>query len=312
MDAKYRSEIENSCLKRRLLIVDNVPAIEDILDKESQRLGRLQNLKEDGRLDFGDTVSSDELRELFPQICKEVDTFLGIQESGVPNCRYYHLFRPGLMTTPILVLYTLSALQVTSALTSFSTDQNPDTNHLLGHLFSAGAGATLFYTAAAFHAIVKKPRYDTLSQKINLERVARTELIPAAGHEYTHHIQWRNGIRSNRKHDIFMEGHAQGVEKQLADNYREREDNEAFLYVTSSRTVNEFKSAYLWMCKKLGLKPRESLLETKTSRDRAERRRSIHREPSSHALGNALFSIYEALKGRGIYKQMIHGEFQFA
>ena len=42
MDANYRLEIENPQMKRRLVVVDNVPAIEDLLDRESQRLEQLQ------------------------------------------------------------------------------------------------------------------------------------------------------------------------------------------------------------------------------------------------------------------------------
>jgi len=305
MDADYRSEIENPQMKRRLLAEDNVPAIEDLLDKESQRLGRLQKLKEEGRLDFGDTVSPDELRELFPQICKEVDSFLGIQDGEVPNCRYYNLFRPGLMTTPILGVYIVSALQEACALASLATGH-------LDYCQTFQIGAMLNAQAAlSAHLLAKQSCY-AASKSITLERVARTDLIPTAGHEYTHHIQFKKGLRYS-KHTIFSEGQARGVQKQLADDYHEREDNEAFLYRSSDRTVGELKSAYLWMCRKLGQQPRKSLLKTKSSRDRDESvDRLIRREPSPHALGNALFSIYEALNGRGMYKQMIHGEFQFA
>lgn len=302
------SEIENLNMKRRLLVVDNILAIEDLLDRESQRLERLQKLKGRDRLYIDDKVSPEELRELFPQICTKVDNFLGVQNGEVPTFGYYNLLKPGLMTTPILLGYTLSAVQIANALIHIFTHQNVGISHWL----CLGVGAMLFELTGVSHSLVKSNGYNQLFKKITLKRVARTDLIPAAGHEYTHRIQHKNNIFKD-KHEIFMEGHARGVEKQLADDYCEREDNEAFLYGISDINVGELKSAYLWMCEKLGQKPREILLKTKTSRDSDESLyRSNNMEPTPHAIGNSLFSIYESLKGRKIYNHMIHGDFQFA
>ncbi len=296
-------EIEDPNMERRLLRPENISILEDLLDKEAQRLERLQKLKENDKLNLGDKVSPDELTELVPQICTEVDRFLEI-DGNVPKFGYYNLFRSPL----ILGLYTLSALEVAGAATLMVADQNPEINPL----FFAGMGAMQFGLAALLHAINKDSSYTPSSKTIILERSPRTVLIPIAGHEYTHYVQHREGIKDGG-YNIFQEGHARGVQKQVSEEYMEREDNEAFLYDVLNSTVGEFKSAYVWMCKNLGQQPKESLLKTKTSRDSDESaHRLVWRSPTQHAIGNALFSIYEALQGRQIYKHMIHGNFKFS
>lgn len=293
-------------MKKRLLVEDNIPAIEDLLDKESQRLEKLKVLKKNKKLNLGDKVSAKELEELFPNICKEVDEFLGIQEGKVPKFEYFDLMKPGLKTTPLLSLYVLSTLFTAGNLIYFFASQNSD----ISYLQDAAVGAMFFSFAKVLHSL-ETSNYNLGSQKITLEKLPRTKLITTAGHEYTHSVQDINGLAS-KKYSIFVEGHAIGVEKYLAEKYKEREDNEAFLYGIMESTVGEFKSAYQWMCKNLGKTPKKSLLKIKTIKDDYEGlKRLIFRNPSSHAIGNALFSIYEAKHGKNIYKEIIHGNFQF-
>ena len=307
MNANYKLQIENACMERRLLNIDNIGAIEELLDRESQRLERLQKLKKDNKLNRGDKVSPGELKGLFPQICTEVDDFLGVQDGEVPKFGYYNLLRPGLMTTPVLAMYAISAVQVVSAVTCLITEQNPD----LSNFMNAGIGAMQFACAALFHSVMKNPGYNRLLKRVTLQNVARTDLIPSAGHEYAHHVQRREGLKDDM-YSIFKEGHARGVEKHIAQDYQQREDNNAFLYDVLNSTVGEFKSAYIWICQKFGHQPKASLLKTKTSTDIDERvNRLLDKTPTPHAIGNALFSIYEAREGRGIYNDMIHGNFQF-
>jgi len=129
MNTDYQSQIENDHMKRRLLMVDHIPAIEDLLDKESQRLKRLQRLKKSDRLTLGDKVAAEELTELCPQICTEVNDFLGIQDGEVPTFEYFNLFRRGAIPRAILALYVLSASLIVDPLVTLVTDQNLDPSH---------------------------------------------------------------------------------------------------------------------------------------------------------------------------------------
>ncbi len=300
----YLSQISNTNLKRLLLREENIVVLEDLLDTEAQRLERLQKRHENDKLNLGERVSPDELTEVFPRICTEVDDFLGIQESDMPTFGYFNLLKDG---KSILALYILSPLQVACAVTSMITEQNPEYNPL----FFAGMGAMQFVMAVNLHSDNNRSSYLSTSTTITLERTPRTVLIPSAAHEYTHHLQHRKGLKEG-KYSIFKEGHARGIERYISKLYREREDNEAFLYDFLNETTSEMKNAYLWMCRNLRKPVKECLLRTKTSRDFDEGAwRFVFRQPTHHAIGNTLFSIYQAQQGNHIYRDMIHGRFRF-
>ena len=111
---------------------------------------------------------------------------------------------------------------------------------------------------------------------------------------------------------IFLEGHAIGTHKQHVALRCEKEDNEAYLYNRAQYNVSELRSAYLCLCSDLEIKPRRSLLQNNLINTlRKDKELMIVKNASSHSIGNALFSIYEAIHGKDIYRQMIHGEFVF-
>ena len=62
---------------------------------------------------------------------------------------------------------------------------------------------------------------------------------------------------------IFKEGHARRHRKKISDSYNEEKDNEEFLYKISEINIDELKSTYLWISKKLWKQPNKSLLKTK-------------------------------------------------
>ena len=138
---------------------------------------------------------------------------------------------------------------------------------------------------------------------IELVEAPRSSFIPVTAHEYAHHLQQIKRLLF-RQYFTFLEGHARGVERTIAEQYREKEDNEAFLWDISNKTVEELKLAYQWACASLGEKPKKSLGKTRTQYG------GFFTKQDPHTLGNALFRLYEAIHGKDIYRQAIHGEFQ--
>ena len=312
MDSKYKTQIEDSHIERKLLRVDNLSILEELLNRDSQRLEKLQKLKKDNKLDIGKKITTKELKELFPKICTEVDDFLGIQSKGIPKFGYFNLFDLKSASRMNLIEYTSSILQIAIAETLFMIKSDA---YITNFLFSlvGGKGVYNFLKAKESHSKMKNGTYYIeLYKEILLEKIQRIRLIPVAGHEYAHHIQHSGGLRDD-KYLVFREGHARGVQRHLSEDYREREDNEAFLYKILDSNVGEFKSAYVWICEQLGKSIRSSLLKTKTNRDSAELNNLYTKgKPTPHAIGNSLFSIYEALYGKQIYNHLIHGNFKFS
>ena len=299
---EYKTAIENNHLKELLLRRENLPVLEEVLVTESNEVARLNALKERKQLDFGAPISPEELDEVAATVYDEVNTFLDVKPKDSPACIY-----PSLFTLPekdlrniILALYGVAfpLLEVPAIATL-------DIPCAIAGLAALGVGAIV-------QTALKQPRYIPRLQKIVLKKRPITELLPTIGHEYAHHIHHSLAGLSCQNYDIFKEGHARGVERYIANFQAVKDNNEVFLLEISDWTVGELKSAYLWLCRTQKIQPTKSLLQPKSCRDLEEMlSRFYEKQPTPHAIGNALFLIYEAQYGRDIYRQAIHGEFQF-
>jgi len=305
MDEKYLSQIENEYMKERILRKENISAIEYILNRDSQQFERLKQVKVKNKLDFGKKIKNKELSAFSLEICSEVDYFLGISSEEIPKIEYFKLFRLNFFNFILLSSYGESSLMIANSLTSLLINKN------LQGLILLAIGSGSFIATNLLHNSKKQSRYYPESEKINLKKIKRNVLIPTLGHEYVHHIQNINGLRGEN-YSIFEEGHSRGVEKHLAKVYKEKEDNEAFIFNSLDKLVGESKSVYIWMCEKFNKSVNKNLLKSKSSRDYCEKVfRRFKKIPTPHAIGNSLFSIYEENSGEEIYKNMIHGNFNF-
>lgn len=319
MNNKPTAQIENKNIRALLLKKENVPLLEDLLDQKTQRFKPIQKLKNEGRLNFGNFVDAEELNELFPKIKGEVDSFLGTPSVDMPKFGYWSVLKPAILTVPLFVGYATSLNMGIRSMFSIFTEPNFDIN-TMSALGALGAASIFFYTFIKLHLSTKCDEYNIRFKSITVQKNKRACLIPTAGHEYAHHIQQRTIFKQTplkhnlEKYSSFQEGQARGIEHYLSETYREREDNEAFLYNVLNTTVAEMKSAYIWMCEETGSPIRKSLLKIKSSIDYIEDRRKerINREPAPHTIGNSLFSIYAAKDGNRIYRDMIHSNFKFS
>jgi hypothetical protein len=301
MDSDYKAKIKDEPLKKLLLQKENIPRLEDILNRDSQEFERLRKLEEGGKLDFGGTIPSNKLGEVVPPVFSDVDNFLGISQEKTPKYGYFSLIKPG-FGTAILAAYALHAYKTVELVNDIASGQFYGAEDILGTFLIISGIAQ----AVLCHNLLSSTSFNSVSKGITLERWPRNKLIPAVGHEYAHFVQGSSGLGlSKLDSTVFKEGHARGVQKYLSGLYQEREDNEAFLYDVLKMSVPEFRDTYKWMCRKLGQKPNESLLKRKDVWDKGG-------TPSEHAIGNTLFSIYENDLGDGIYSQMVKGEFNFS
>ncbi|MDP2909268.1 MAG: hypothetical protein Q8N77_05670 [Nanoarchaeota archaeon] len=154
-------------------------------------------------------------------------------------------------------------------------------------------------------------QYCDKAKIVYLENEERTLLIPALGHEYTHHIQTMIYPKIMREYDYrymaFCEGHARSMQRYIAERYRQKEDNEAFLYDITEMTTGEMKSLYKRVCLKKWAMPNKGLIKIKTRMDRLEIASKIldFGRPSEYAAGNTYFLVQETKNGKGVHKDMI-------
>lgn len=306
--------------RQALLKPELVPLLEDLLDSSSSSLRELQNLKERNMLDLGRKVSSRNIEAILSEVKKDVDSFLDVKDISKPSLASYSffpqhasLFWPYLFDAGCLASLSLALLHPGSSFQHLLVGLN-------AMLLASGAAITALLQS---HAIASHNLYWIDLKEIQLRRVQRINFTNILVHEYTHHVLHAGGIPlslfSNLsalgedaylESRILTEGHARGVSRWLAAMYREREDNPAFLYLPLNYTVGELKSVYIWMCHHLGLQGYSSLFSTRTEVDKVESD-SWHESgmPTPHAFGSAVFLLFEAEYGSGLYKSIVNNRF---
>ncbi len=272
-------QIEN--LRERLLDKNNLPILEDLLNKEIQRRNWLKELKSKGALDFGPKYSRKELPVVLAQVKADVDKFLGTSHVDMPRSDYFTFFSiHGLPPGGFLV----------GAGNAFSNQET----------ITVGVELLIyaFLTAGCMYILFSEPRYNQLSKKITLRRQKRSDIIPVFAHEYSHYLQQRYVFPGLVSDHATKEGHSRGVERFIADLYKDRTGNLAFVYGSNKRHVGDLGEMYKWLCRKHGLQPKIKI-------------RKLGLFASEHAIGTTAFYIQEALQGDKIFRQILDGTFKF-
>lgn len=310
------NQFKNENLGRLLLDKENILPLEELLHSESEKLRKLQKLEHEGRLDFGRELASKEFYDLIPQVKGDVDEFLGVEGSGNPIVSYSSYDA----TLRDYISSFLSAFSNRVYCKGLVKGLQKNDSGILRTGLAIGLAVPAYITRFGLLGLCLSTGtningYSPIIECINIIRENKQSLIQSIGHEYSHYLQ--DVFLSERcilkeKYNVFIEGHARGVQRYLADLYREREDNEVFLYECSDWVVGELKSAYKWICQMSGKSPKSNLVATESSIDKTEIYHCLIKKiPTIHALGNTLFSLYEAKRGNRIYRDMLQGDFTF-
>jgi len=293
----YLVQIQNKNLLELFYNKKNVEPLEELLNSAAKDLEKLK--KSENNLDFGENHKEKDLVSLLDEIKTDVDDFLDIKGITKPDCEYPKMFRPRHYNECSRMFFKLSFFPGLIGLASIPIAGFDFFSFTL--IMSTPFLWTFGLPMALMEKLITESHYHPAADLIIMEKSKKAITIPILAHEYTHHVQDQIWVGADYEDtSIFMEGQAIGVQRHISNLYRKKEDNEAFMYHISKRNVYEFRSSYKAMCKKLKIEPKKSLLDEK---------KFIFSSP--HMFGNSLFSIYEAEKGPGIYKEMINGDFKF-
>jgi hypothetical protein len=291
----YREDYVSSLdVEASLLDNSHIDTVETLIDLESQELERLQRLD----LDFGPKLRKKDLKEVFEQVKSEVHTLLDVDRDDckleVINPYRFDSITPGLIAAATAVCGTACYYKGEGLLPVI----------IAGGL---GLGIAAIDKFIDIRETKHSPRYLLFTNQIKMRAgTERVKAIVSLAHEYAHHIQSHNDVHMDYFCDDIIEGHARGVERSIALVHAEAEDNPAFLYGITERTVSELRAAYKWMCNELNLSPRESLFRVKSSDDEIDIAALDNcGVPTPHSVGNTLFRIYDARHGDNIYKFML-------
>ena len=123
-------------------------------------------------------------------------------------------------------------------------------------------------------------------------------------HEYTHHLQTQILPKVGRRKDrIFAEGHAINVSLLLAPP-QEKESMTDYCLLGLIKTYN-------WLAPQFSRTPLPFPEELYLHECNSKNTVFIKGKPCVHELGSALFTVLESCEGPGIYKAMLHGEYDW-
>ena len=304
-NTRFLEWIEDSNMIELLNDHRNLPLLEEVLAQESRQLHHLQNLKDQGRLDFGEPTPKRELSDRLIGVAADVNSFLGVDTLDMPSIRYIPAVpvvgKVGFGVTIGLGLAAYFFGEATIAEGITSAEANEAAGYFFGSLLLLPAGLGLM---ALGEPGEKGNHY--VCRTLYLKREPRAESIISTAHEFTHHAL-RDTVFADcfpDKHSSFQEGTGRGVERHIARKYALKENNEAFLYGITEVTVQELKLAYQWISARHGTKPNEKLL--------GEQFKSTPGRLSYHQIGNAIFSMYEFMLGPQFYRNAVQGTFDFS
>lgn len=248
---------------------DNIPILEEILTKEEEYYNNnLRYLK----LKFGKKVPKKHLDETLEEVKSYVDEFLGISPGLVKTCKvsypgflndnYFYTLERVKKKHPLkkeLKYSTIASIIAATNMATLSIMQG--TINPMQIMISAGiASMPLAFRMIRNNWITYTKRYEGSyhrlpkgKEEIFTTKTARESLIPVLAHEYAHHcknslVDLNNYCIDNNplKHsfDAFDEGLAMGVEKHIAQTYRENEGNMTFEYDSYAHEIEKLARTY--------------------------------------------------------------------
>lgn len=295
-------KLHKKVFDQSLLNQKYIEPLESLINEYSKELRDLTSQP----LDFGRSYRPNELGEVFPEVKEFTTKFLDVNARD-PKYSFYSVFNFDTPLSWIAVGYgAYGALNMIMGLAA-------------GNPSMITSGMMFLVWAWLFKRFDSGSCYLPGKQKISLDKMPETILRPVFAHEYTHHLQHLTHDEGNpssfRGYSAFIEGHARGVQRAASHHFREKHDNESYLWSITDTDVGELKSVYQWVCKKTKREPNKKLMTVaKSCRDTDEtikRYMPFSFQPTAHAIGNSLFLMAEKKHGTGIYKRAMKGDFNF-
>ncbi len=281
---------------------DSVSVLEGILEIEHGNLSVLHCLLNSSQLEFGGAVSREELPGLLDEVRPDVEAFLGEHTSRSCGIKFKDASEYQKMVSDALKKYMLPLTVSGACIVAASWIFDPSLSSSLGWGCSAAVTGLIAGNLLQFPRFVRTvkqvcsiPTYEYAKNTIGLIQEPSKCLVATIAHEYAHHVQ-NCIVPLNKGLIAFNEGISRGVERYVADKYSGDGDF-AYLYGATENTVLDLARCYDFVCRNTGRKPLFLL-------DRKLRKRKI----DDHALGTSFFYIKEALNGRQVYADALHGK----
>jgi hypothetical protein len=312
-----KSMVEILCSSR-----ENVELLENILNGFSDSEPQFQR---DANGDDPDKVLDDEeLSTTIKDVFAEVDSFLGVAGIETPDTGYFSNSRSIRLHRGELISY---AIMMGISAPLYAVAWQPDVSTVLTKMLSVPTAFIFMYGLGSiigfskFH-LNKKPIssiYHPANDTIDILKGPESEVVPAIGHEYDHHILDAKLHLGDMEEEyqtdawgIAGEGHARGVQRHIANYYAERLGKPHLMLPTEEFVKGELSAAYVWLCEKHSMRMNADALWIRNNFFNSEMLfAGKSGKVSRYAYGNTFFFLAENKLGKGIYADFVKGDFGF-
>lgn len=305
VDSIYFDTITNEFLEDKLMRIDNIQVLEHLLNLSISDSMKFNHFRKTDKFNLGKKVKENDLEELLVEVKEKVDSFLEVENIDDPNLHYYSPFK--WPVSLYLGAYAAGGLATAGVIGTiglvpwWSTLIMGGLNGVCIGIIAARQKNIKMILNKNFYVQNNKGQELLKSNTIYLEKECLTRVTGALIHEYTHHVQSKIMGKKFCKSNIFVEGHARGVTRQICSEYALETENPTYREMSCIFDFNELSMVYISMCKKLRVRLHPDLIIPDL----------FFYEPGHHARGNTLMLIKEIRDGSDIYKKMIHGEYKF-
>lgn len=278
-------------------IGNNLETLEKILNKRSQKYLVMQKEKE--KYNFGQNLNPERLREIAKEVIQNTNDLLKIGKTPSSYLSMFYLPKEMKRGTKIaLGAFTMATL------VGFLDGAT------INDLQVAGSISLLFGTGGVIHA--KRDHLDSCylpsDKTMRIGEKKEVNAVAEIAHEYTHHLQHSLTNLSRTTKNPIKEGHARGIEGIIAHIFAQRHDNPAYAFEHTNRTAKELKDAYLFICRKKGIKSKESLANLPIPKKGG----FLHKWLGCHySLGVSAMEIAEAQHGNKVYRDVLDNNLSF-
>ena len=318
---EYRQQLTNARLKKILFDHAALRYLEILIEEEFRKLEGLRRSASTGKFDLDKRMVFDDVSPIFPQVKKEIDILLGVSGIRPPALVAY---QPWDLRTSYPVLGPVGAGLVAMSLSAgLWYYRGGSWLFLILVLAGAIAGIKMLNAGISFHDhLAESFFYSPLTHAISIAQGARCQIravqIPGIlAHEYSHHIESLAGLTGMFSSDLsfFKEGFACAMERYIASLYREKEGSGAFVYYVSEILLSQMQEMSRRIRRALGLPGRKRDAQHKVRLQRSRplyEMKALIRHMNDYAIGSVALFLLESKGGRGIYKDILEGRFDFS
>jgi hypothetical protein len=305
-------QINNKSVNRLLFNEENIGILESIILKEKDRLSSAEGADKKV-LNIGEWVSSNDFEKEFSAAKEAALCYLGINMKNDPeiagikeNESYVVLRRLNYIAQPAIWIGLIMKYIEHPLFPEYFQPSSLSEKIIA----AAAVGITSAFMYLGYK-LFRRGEYDTKKKKMYIPEGFRLNVLKSMVHEYGHFIFHENVLDENQKehgkYRIANEGFCEMLQYNAGEMLASIAGNPDFFLALQRSNIGSLQAIYSTLCKKLGRKPREEVME----RENGVVKIIDINTMSIYGYGHAFMRILEHKHGKNVYNKILKKDFSF-